>query len=112
MRLELFGYGVSIAIGAVVGLFVGLLFLTVVHAQTVPTPAPVPAPATGVWTLVKHVRFPVPSDQGIAVYPSLQICENEAYMYGIDHAQWFTDYTCELRAASPLHRRFHHYRRH
>lgn len=108
MRLELLGYGVSIAIGAVVGLFVGLLFLTVAHAQVVPTP--VPAPAAGAWTLVKHVRFPIPSDQAIAVYPSLQICENEAYLYGVDHAQWFTDYTCELRAASHLHLR-HHYRR-
>lgn len=87
------------------------LALTVpAFCQSKPSPAPTPA-SNGVWTLVKHVRFPIVSDSPVGTYPTMQICEHEAYIYGIDHPQWWTDYTCELRAAKKLGGHFHHHHR-
>ncbi|HVX56444.1 MAG TPA: hypothetical protein VHA37_01820 [Candidatus Saccharimonadales bacterium] len=86
-------------------------FSHVAAAQTVappapePTPAPAPimvAPPGSVWTLVKHVRFPIVQDQAIAAYPDFNTCQNEVYIYSAQFKQWFTTYTCELRAQSSL----------
>lgn len=82
------------------------LALGIIGVCNAQTPAPAPT-VTGVWTLVKHVRFPIPSDEAIGRYPNEMTCQNEAYLYTEQHAQWWTTYGCELRAAHKLRNHLH-----
>lgn len=93
-----------------IALLFAVCFIAACGAQS-PAPAPTPAPAAGVWTLVKHVRFPIPSDEAIGRYPNEMTCQNEAYLYTEQRAQWWTTYGCELRVAHKLHEHLHRHLR-
>lgn len=72
-------------------------FATVAQAQApAPNNAPPANPSVGVWSLVKHVRFPIPADEVIGRYPDYTSCQYAAYT-NTQNNQWWTKYSCEQR---------------
>jgi hypothetical protein len=66
--------------------------------------AQAPVPSTGVWMLVKHVRFPIAQDVPIGSFPDRTSCD-AAWWNAKQNAQFWTEYTCELRLSGKRKRR-------
>ena len=70
----------------------------------VQAPTPAPGPYTR-WFVIKHVRFPIASDDTVAgPYPDAVTCSAWVSYYQ-QHPQWWTEYSCEPRLSPTLRRK-------